>query len=109
MDSVLNVHTSLSSPQRDDAAPQDDDIKLIASQMEWDNDHDDGDQYGDEESDNIGVESGDEQGPRIGLGACVGNMCHDLLDPHLVPARERWLGEVFDPDYESLPPQVTNT
>jgi hypothetical protein len=55
--------SSSSSPWRDDAAPQDK-LEQIASRMEWDNKHDIGDQSGDKESDDIGVKSGDEQGPR---------------------------------------------
>jgi hypothetical protein len=61
-----------SSPRRDDAALQDE-LEHIASQMEWDNEHDVGDQSGNKESDNVGVESRDVQGPRIGQGAWVGN------------------------------------
>jgi hypothetical protein len=77
-----------SSPWRDDAAPQDK-LEQIASQMERDNEHHVGDQSRDKESDDVGVESGDEQGPRIGQGAWVGNKWHDPIDPHPVPARER--------------------
>jgi hypothetical protein len=56
--------------------------------MEWDNEHDVGDQSGDKEPNNVGVESGDDQGPRIGQGASVGNKWHDPIDPHPIPARE---------------------
>jgi hypothetical protein len=38
--------------------------------MEWDNEHDVGDQSGDKESDDVGVESGDEQG--LGLDKALG-------------------------------------
>jgi hypothetical protein len=77
--------------------------------MEWDNEHDVGDQSGDKESDDVDVESGDKQGPRIGQGAWVGNKWHDPIDPHPIPARERRLGEAFDPDYEPEACQVMNT
>jgi hypothetical protein len=60
---------SSSSAQRDDAAPQDE-LEQIAFQMEWDNEHDVGDQSGDKESDDVGVESGDEQG--LGLDKALG-------------------------------------
>jgi hypothetical protein len=77
--------------------------------MEWDNEHDVGDQSGDKESDDVGVESRDEQGPRIGQGAWVRNKWHDPIDPNPVPARERQSGEAFDPDYELKAHQVMNT
>jgi hypothetical protein len=77
--------------------------------MEWDNGYDIGDQCGDKESNDVSVESGYEQGPRIGQGAWVGNKWHDLIDPHHIPARERWSGDVFDPDYEPEARQVMNT
>ena len=68
---------SSSSPRRDDPAPQDDEIELIASQMEWHND-----QSGNEHSDN-GQESGDEQGPGIGEGSsCQGNVWVNPVDEH---------------------------
>jgi len=55
--------------------------------MEWDNEHDVGEKSRDEESDDVGVESGDEQGPRIGQG-CLGRK--------QVAARERQSEEAFD-------------
>jgi hypothetical protein len=61
------------------------------------------------ESDDVSVESGDEQGHRIGQGAWVGNNWHDPIDPHPVSARERRSGEAFDPDYEPEARQVMNT
>jgi hypothetical protein len=97
-----------SSPRRDDAAPQDE-LEQIAYQMEWDNEHDVSDQSRDKESDKVGVKSGDEQGPRIGQGAWVGNKWHDPIDPHPVSARERWPKEAFDPDYEPEARQVMDT
>jgi len=78
---------SSSSPRTDDAAHQDDDIEQIASHMDWDNEHDVGKKSRDEESNDISVESGDEQGPRIGQG-CLGRK--------QVAARERQSGEAFD-------------
>ena len=57
---------SSSSPRRDVPAPQDDEIELIATQMEWYND-----QSGNEHSDD-GEESGDEQGPIEGEGTWQG-------------------------------------
>ena len=39
--------------------------------MDWDNEHDVGKKSRDEESNDISVESGDEQDPRIGQG-CLG-------------------------------------
>jgi hypothetical protein len=47
-------HPSSSSPQREHIASQDDEMEQIASQMEWD---DEGD---------VGVEFGDDEGPRLG-------------------------------------------
>jgi hypothetical protein len=71
--------------------------------------HDVGDQLLDKESDDVGVEFGDEHSPRIGQGAWVGNKWHDLIDPHTVSARERRSGEAFYPDYEPEARQVMNT
>jgi len=51
----IEVVNGSSSPWRDDAAPQDKDIKEIASQMVWDNKADIGLQSGEAESD-VGVE-----------------------------------------------------
>jgi len=85
---------SSSSPRRDVSAPQDDEIELIASQMEWHND-----QSGNEHSDNC-EQSGDEQGPVEGEGAWQGNLWVDPVDPHPVAQRERHLEEAIDPDYE---------
>ena len=61
---------SPSSLRRADVAPQGDDLVQIAPEMERNNE------------DNIGVKSRDEDGPRIGQGALVGNKWHDLLGPH---------------------------
>jgi len=71
---------SLSSPRRDVPAPQDDEIELIASQMEWHND-----QSGNEHSDE---QSGDEQGHVEGPSAWQGNEWLDPADPRPVPQRE---------------------
>ena len=94
-----------SSPRRDDAAPQDEDINQIASQMEWDNEADIGVQSEDDELD-IDVESRDEDGPRMGQGAWVGNKLHDPMDPHHFPHRESRSRVNFDPDYHMNPSQV---
>ena len=91
---------SSSSPRRDVSAPQDDEIELIASQMEWHNEHSVGDQSGNDRSDDVGDESGDDQGPRIGEGAWQGNLWVDPVDPHPVAQRERRLDKAIDPDYE---------
>ena len=76
--------------------------------MEWDNEANVGVQSEDEEFDG-GVEFGDEDDPRIGQGAWVGNRWHDPLDPHPVLPRGSCSSEEFDPDYEPNPHQVMNT
>ena len=83
---------SLSSPRRDVPAPQDDEIELIASQMEWHND-----QSGSEHSDE---QSGDDQGRVEGPGGWQGNEWLDPADPHPVLQRERRSEETMDPNYE---------
>ena len=75
---------SSSSPRRDVPARQDNQIELIASQMEWHND-----QSGNEHSDE---QSGGDQGQ--------GNEWEEPADPHPVPPRERRSEEMMDPDYE---------
>jgi hypothetical protein len=69
-------HLSSSSPQRDDAASQDDEIEQIASHM-----------VGDDES-GVGVESRDDEGPKVGHGAWVEGQWHDPIDPHSFAPRE---------------------
>ena len=83
---------SSSSPRRDVPAHQDDQIELIASQMEWHND-----QSGNEHSDE---QSGDDQGRVEGPGAWQGNEWLDPADPHPVPQRGSCSEETIDPDYE---------
>ena len=83
---------SLSSPRRDVPAPQDDEIELIASQMEWHND-----QSGNKHSDE---QSGDDQGRVEGPGCWQENEWLDPADPHPVPQRERRSEEAIDPDYK---------
>ena len=92
---------SLSSPRRDVPAPQDDEIELIASQMEWHND-----QSGNKHSDE---QSGDKQGRVEGLGAWQGNEWLDPADPHPVPQRERRSKEAIDLDYEPEERQEART
>ena len=75
---------SSSSPRRDVPARQDDEIELIASQMEWHND-----QSGNEHSDE---QSGYDQGQ--------GNEWEKPADPHLVLQRERRSEEAIDLDYK---------
>ena len=55
-------HPSSPSPQGENAMTQDEEIKQIASQMDW-NDHGDAPD-----------ESGDDEGPQIGRGAYVGRV-----------------------------------
>jgi hypothetical protein len=57
----------------------------------------------------VDAESGNEDGPRIGQGACVGDRWHDPLDPHPVPQRESRSREALDPNYIPEPRQVKNT
>ena len=76
--------------------------------MEWDNQADIDVQSGEDES-GVDAETGDEDGPRVGQGAWVGNRWHDPLDPHPIPPRESRSREAFDPDYEPEPRQVMNT
>jgi hypothetical protein len=78
-------------------ASQDDEMEQIASQMEWD---DEGD---------VGVESGDDEDPKVGQGAWVGGQWHNLIDPHLFPPRESCSRSEFDPDYVANPSQVMTT
>ena len=92
---------SSSSPRRDVPARQDDEIELIASQMEWHND-----QSGNKRSDE---QSGDKQGRVEGLGAWQGNEWLDPADPHPVPQRERRSEETMDPDYEPEQRQEAQT
>jgi hypothetical protein len=68
---------SSSSPQREDAAPQIDEVEGIASQMLWDDLANVVVQFGNYDADN-GVQSGDDdddnlenEGPRIGHGGWV--------------------------------------
>ena len=63
-----------SSPRRDVPTRQDDQIELIASQMEWHND-----QSGNEHSDE---QFGDDQGRVEGPGCWQENEWLDLADPH---------------------------
>jgi len=91
-----------SSPRRD--AELQDELQQIASQMELETQADVDVQSATDES-----ESGDEDGPRVGQGAWVGNRWHDPLDPHPVPPRESRSREAFDPDYEPEHRQVMNT
>ena len=93
---------SSSSPRRDDAEMQNE-LREIASQMELETQADIDVQSATDES-----ESGDDDGPRVGQGAWVNGRWEDLLDPHLVPQRERRSMEVLDPDYEPEP-QVMKT
>ena len=83
---------SSSSPRRDVPARQDDEIELIASQMEWHND-----QSGNEHSNE---QFGDDQGRVEGPGCWQQNEWLDPADPDPVPQRERHLEETLDPDYE---------
>ena len=95
---------SSSSPRRDVLAPQDDEIELIASQMEGHND-----QSRNEHSDD-GHESGDELGHGIGeSGSWQGNVWVDLVDPHPSAPRESRSEEVLDQDYEPEPRQDAPT
>ena len=97
-------HPSSSSPRRDVPAPQDDEIELIASQMEWHND-----QSRNEHFDN-GQESGDELGPGIGEGGSwQGNVWIGPIDPHPSAPIERRSEEALDLDYEPEPRQVMHT
>jgi hypothetical protein len=90
-------HPSSSSPQREHAASQDDEMEQIASQMQWD---DEGD---------IEVESGDDEGPQVEQGAWVGGQWHDSIDPHPFPPREIRSRSEFDPNYVLNPSQVITT
>ena len=92
---------SSSSPRRDVPAPQDDEIELIASQMEWHND-----QSRNKHSDE---QSGDKQGHVEEPGAWQGNEWLDPADPHPVPQRERRSEETMDPDYEPEQRQEAQT
>ena len=92
---------SSSSPRRDVPARQDDQIELIASQMEWHND-----QSGNEHSDE---QSGDDQGHVEGPGGWQGNEWQEPADPHHVPQRERRSEETMDPDYEPEQHQEART
>ena len=83
---------SSSSPRRDVPARHDDEIELIASQMEWHND-----QSGNEHSNE---QFGDDQGRVEGPGCWQENAWLDPADPHPVPPRERRSEEMMDPDYE---------
>ena len=75
---------SSSSPRRDVPARQDDEIELIASQIEWHNDQ-------------SGNEHSDEQ---FGYDKGQGNEWEEPADPHPVLQRERRSEEMMDPDYE---------
>ena len=56
-----------------------------------------------------GVESGDDEGPKIGHGAWVGGVWHDPIDPHpFTPRVSRSRLEV-DLDYVPYPVQVMTT
>jgi hypothetical protein len=55
--------------------------------MEWD---DEGD---------VGVESGDDEGLRVGQRAWVGGQWHDPIDSHLFHPRECSSRSDIDPDY----------
>ena len=95
---------SSSSPRRDVPARHDDEIELIASQMEWHND-----QSGNEHSDDD-QESGDELGPGIAEGGSwQKNVWVDLVDLHPSAPRESRSEEVLDQDYEPEPRQDAPT
>ena len=83
---------SSSSPRTDVPARQDDEIELIASQIEWHNDQ--------SENEHSDEQSGDDQGRVEGPGCWQQNEWLDPADPDPVPQRERHLEETLDPDYE---------
>jgi hypothetical protein len=86
-------HPLSSSPQREDAAPQIDEVEKIASQMAWEDEADIGVQSGDDEAD---FQSGKDKGPQIGEGAWVGGVWHNLIDPHPFAPRESLSRLEFD-------------
>ena len=88
-------------PRRDVPARQDDEIELIASQMEWHND-----QSGNELSNE---QSRDDQGHVEGPGGWQENEWQEPADPHPVPQRERRSEETMDPDYEPEQRQEAQT
>jgi hypothetical protein len=100
--------SSPSSPRRDDAAPQGEDLENIVSQMEWDDEYSGGVQFGNNEYD-VDAVSRDDDDPRIGQGAWVDGKWHDPLDPHPVQPRESHSRKEFDPDYEPKAHQVMYT
>ena len=83
---------SSSSPRWDVPARQDDEIELIASQMEWHNNQ--------SENEHSDEQSGDDQGRVEGPGGWQGNEWVELDDPHPVPQREKRSMEAFDLNYE---------
>jgi hypothetical protein len=103
---------SSSSPQREGATPQIDEVGRIASQMSWDDLSDISVQFGDDNDDD-GVQSRDDddddladEGPGIGHGAWVGGVWHDQIDPHHFATRESQSRLEFDLDYIPNPVQV---
>jgi hypothetical protein len=77
-----------SSPEREDAASQIDEVERIASQMSWDDLANVGVQFGNDDANN-GVQSGDDdtddqanEVPGIGHGGWVDGVWHDPIDPH---------------------------
>jgi hypothetical protein len=90
-------HLLPSSPQREHASLQDDEMEQIASQMDWDNEGD------------VGVESGDDEGPRVGQVAWIGGQWHVPIDPHPFPPRESRSRSDIDLDYFPNQSQVMTT
>ena len=64
---------------------QEEEIEQLASQMDW--------------GDDAGVQSGEDEVDQEGQGAFVAGLWLDPKDPHLIPPRQRFSLEDFDPDY----------
>jgi hypothetical protein len=64
-----------------------------------------GAQSGYDEAD-VGIQSGDDEGPQIGEGAWVEGVWHDPIDPHPFAPRESHLRLEFHLDYNLNPIQV---
>ena len=106
---------SSSSPQREDAAAQIDEVERIASEVAWDDLVDVSAQTGTDNADD-GVQSRDDdandladEGPGIGHGGWVDGVWHDPIDPHPVAPRESHSRSEVDPDYIPYPVMVMTT
>ena len=83
---------SPSSPPREAPMTQEEEMKQLASQMDWGN--------------NAGVQSGDDEVDRDGQGAFVDEVWLDAMDSHPCPPRQRFSLSDFDPDYVPSPARV---